>query len=318
MLKRLARKERTNATLGLTLGECLQRKVLLDPSGSLRNSWTSVRQERPSALEWIAAAGLQDNLKHHNYPNAPLEIRVLMGFIFSRRKLYVLAKEALKEVISEVEVYFKPTSLEFGLVAVELATCCNITQEEAFGGRLALHALSERSETDVNADTTYLKVALTDSLLAVSSYEAAIKMLQGVLESRGLDPSIGAKAVIRLVKARRLMGDALPSESIRGPLLQGAYFLEVISPTLRTALCQEIFCHLDKLDIVDESFVQQVENIRQVLNTLDTPGEQNALQTSRNIRVEGLLASLNDTVIRLGSDGYSRLLFDFLDLLSIC
>jgi hypothetical protein len=224
----------------------------------------------------------------------------------------------LKEVISEVQLSFGTTSLEFGLVAVELATCCNITQEEAFGGRLALHALSERSETDVNADTTYLKVALTDSLLAVSSYEAAIKVLQGVLESHGLDPSIGTKAVIRLVKARRLMGDTLPSESIRGPLLQGAYFLEVIPTTLRIALCEEIFCHLDKLDIVDESFVQQVENIRKALNTLGTSGEQSVLETSRNIQVEDLRARLNDADIRLGSDGNSRLSFDFLDLLSIC
>jgi hypothetical protein len=86
----------------------------------------------------------------------------------------------------------------------------------------------------------------------------------------------------------------------------------------RIALCEEIFCHLDKLDIVDESFVQQVENIRKALNTLGTSGEQSVLETSRNIQVEDLRARLNDADIRLGSDGNSRLSFDFLDLLSIC
>jgi hypothetical protein len=253
----------------------------------------------------------------HTYSNSSPEVKVLIGFIFSRRKLYNLAREVLEEAISEVEISSGSTSLEYGLVAAELATCCNITQEEARGEHWARHALSERSESDASADTYYLKIALADSLLAASCYKAAIEVLQGVLESRGLDPSIGAKAIIRLVKARRLMGDTLPSESIRGPLVQGTRLLEDISTPLRAALCEEIFCNIDKLDAVDEKFVRQVEGICSAFDSLGTSGDQMEFDTFRDTQLEDLLASFKDMDLQFTSDGKSRLSSTYLGLLSI-
>jgi hypothetical protein len=130
---RITGTKRTNAELGLFLGEYLQGKALLDLTKSLKISWMPVLQGNPSTIERIAAACLTDNPTPDTYSNSSPEVKVLIGFIFSKRKLYTLAREVLEEAMFEVEISSGSTSLEYGLVAAELITCCNITQEEARG-----------------------------------------------------------------------------------------------------------------------------------------------------------------------------------------
>jgi hypothetical protein len=139
-----------------------------------------------------------------------------MGFILSKRKLYVPAKIILSSNLSTLQNHFGRMSMTFNLAISEFVKCCNMTNDEVEGERWARYALSNRPNMKTTSDALYLRIAYADSLLAAAYYEPAIKELGEISEDIQVDnPSIVTMVALRICKAyRRQDGEGFQSTKV--------------------------------------------------------------------------------------------------------
>jgi hypothetical protein len=175
-----------------------------------------------------------------------LQTKTLIGFVLARRKLYILAKDALDDALTAIESFYGYTSWEYGIAIAEFVKCCNMSQSERTGERWARRALTKRQGLEDRADTQYLQVALADSLLVRSEYGGAIEILNDIA-TKSNDPSISLKAIIRLSKAHRRVGEIFPAPKIITELTRGLQVLNNMDEELRSAFMEELECNVSRV-----------------------------------------------------------------------
>jgi hypothetical protein len=247
-----------NATIGIILGELICKGTSWDPLVMARESWKRTQLGRPSSLERIALAYLNDTdaVLQPIFQSSNLEIQTLTGFIHSKKRLFDSAKHILKGLLRDLGSQYGRNSMTFGLAVSEYVKCCNLTEDMADGEYWARYALFNRLDTPgakTSADTLYLQVALADSLLAASKYESAIEILSDILQdAQSTQPSIVIMVSVRLCKARRRLGDPFPSRQMVTALPQDMKALGHVSKSLRLTYAEEIGCNLDSMDVSND------------------------------------------------------------------
>lgn len=247
--------KRLNATIGIILGELIRKSNVRDPLRATRESWRPLQKENPSSFEQIAMISLSITplVQEPSYGTLTPELKTLMAFIISKRKLYDSAKYILKDLLPILESQYGQGSMPFGLAVSEFVKCCNMTEELADGLHWARRALSKKldiSDVKTSPDTLYLRVALADSLLAASEYESAIELLDDILQKTQSDqPSIVIMLTVRLWKAHRRLGKPFPLPKLVNALPRGMQALGHVSAMLRRTYIEEIGCNIDSMDL---------------------------------------------------------------------
>ena len=262
--------QRSNAILGIALGKLIDNEQVDNSLGAAVRTWAPLSPENPSSFERLAMAYLPTNksIPSSIHIIGSLELKTMVGFAFSRRHMYSLAKAALIKVLPEIESSFGASSWEYGIIIAEFVKCCVLIGEEDVGEQWARQVLSQRSGIDNRADTLYIRVALADSLLASSNYEAAVEVLESLLDAVDVDASLSVKVILRLSKAQRRLGKICPGTQIMKVLVQGLQILHDVSGRLQCAFLEEMLCVLSHADIVEEPFRHHAQNICGFIKTV--------------------------------------------------
>lgn len=253
--------KRLNATLAIVLVELLSVEPENSSLKSAKESWSPILQEDPSSFERIAMAHLLSSVSVQSslYLRADTSTKTLLGFVFSRRKLYILARDMLEEAVGNIERVYGGSSSEYLTTVAELVKCYNMTQDPASGKRWAEHALSSvPPKKDEHGPTLFVRIALADAFLANAQYQDAVGILQQLLKVQGRDPSITLKVLLRLCKALRRLGEIFPSSNIVKALAEGIHVLDEVPDKLRLAFLEEVLCNLGRVDITDPLIGQTV------------------------------------------------------------
>lgn len=244
--------KRLNAALATVLVELISVQPDNGALQSAKKSWSPIEQESPSSFERIAMAHLFSSVPSSVALGEDVCTRTLQGFVFSRRKLYILARDILQQVVASVERVHGGSSREYVIVVAELVKCCTMTQDLASGRRWAEHALSILQPGKDGYDPAlFVRIALADSWLANAQYEDAVGLIQNILKAERRDPSMTLKLLLRLSKALRRLGNIFPSAQIVEALVQGIQVLDEAPNELQLAFLEEVLCNLNRVDIAD-------------------------------------------------------------------
>jgi hypothetical protein len=279
------RDKKENATAGILIGCMLQANPKLKSGINLGNLWEPFEPNHASPLEEIANA-VYNAAPESDEIDVELELKAIIGLIYSKRRFFRHAKETLRGTLGQIEVKFGPCSWELAIIVAELVKCCNMTQDQDEGERLARDTLTKRQignprplallqfdhsasglkvpATDHRADSSYLLVSLADSLMAGSRYDEAIAIFQGLLDTE-LPPSLVVKISLRSSKAERRMGEIFPSPKITHSLSKGISRLPEVSARLQNVFAEELLCNIQSREYEDFQIDQSVQEMKSTL-----------------------------------------------------
>ena len=148
--------------------------------------------------------------------DADLGAKIALGFSMMSRGIFPFAKELLESCLHAIDIYWSPSSFEYGLVVAEYIKSCNFVNQELKGISVGSKAIEYRSRIALLAhriDTTYILLAMTDSYLGVADYDKAMDLLIRAQNTPAASDDLRTIIALRLSKMRRRAGHRVALDS---------------------------------------------------------------------------------------------------------
>ena len=205
-------------------------------------------------------------LKHsYTLGNTDMQVRCAMAMAMIERNHHRQAHRFLTTCAEDFRSADSVYVDEYFPVMTELVKCCNILNQEEQGEAMALEALQHpHSDNATRNEICNMQIALADSLIGLSKYNEAGKLLEEMLASEPLSTYLTTVASLRLNKIKRRLGVLdMSAFNYNGALENALTCARNSNGYLRDECLEELSCTV--------SFVQQriTENVPVVNTILD-------------------------------------------------